>query len=278
MQCHFVFQDAFLEREEAGWLPARLTDEGIITSVVTPQALQRLSEPATEPDGPIVSVGSIAFCRKAIQFKIGLPGAYYSDTRYRYSDYLPKVDSSLFLNDRPVMTPSALLRRQVDYYFDLLGSDEIFIRPDSGAKVFPGFVMSRSTWQHEFNCLDQLTGLTPETIVVISPVKPIAHEYRFVIVNRQVVTGSRYMKHGVLDVDSRVDPRCRSLADRIAAEPYQVDLAYTCDVGMVGDQAVVIELNAFSTSGLYACDRVAAFKAVAEVAWLEFCGELTLGE
>lgn len=278
MSCHFVFHDAFLEREEALWLSGRLSDEGLITSVVSPQSLQRHSDPATEPVGPIVAVGSIAFCRKAIQLKLGLPGAYYSDTRYRCSDYLPKVDSSLFLNNRPVMTPSALLRRQVDYYFDLLGSDEIFIRPDSGAKVFPGFVMTRSSWQDEFNSLDQLTGLTPETMVVISPIKPIADEYRFVIVNRKVITGSRYMRHGVLDVDSMVDPRCRSLAERIAAEPYQVDLAYTCDVGLVGEDAFVIELNAFSTSGLYACDRVAAFKAVAEVAWLEFCGELTLGE
>ena len=50
---------------------------------------------------------------------------------------------------------------------------------------------------------------------------------------------------------------------------------YVCDVALLPDDtAKVIELNAFSSSGLYACDTYKIVEAVSRAAMREYLGEV----
>lgn len=277
MDSLIVFQDSYLVREQATWLPESLEACGLKTQVIATKDLTLGRELGPFPvECAVVFVGSIAFCRQMTANHAVIPGAYYSDTRYRCSHYLPDLPIDNLLNPRPVFVPAGLLTRSVDHYFDLIGADQIFMRPDSGAKVFSGLVVRRKGFEQEIGALEQLTGITPQTMVMLSPVRSIESEYRFVIVRGEVVAGSRYMMNGEISLSGEIDDRCLRLASEIARLPRQVDLAYTCDICISQDQARIVELNAFSTSGLYACDRNAAFQAVAKAAVLEHQGQISL--
>lgn len=105
--------------------------------------------------------------------------------------------------------------------------------------------------------------------------KPIKAEFRYVIVNRQVVAKSEYRWDDVLDVRIDTHPNCDVVAEQVAKAEWQADSVYVCDVALLpDDSARVIELNAFSSSGLYACDTLAVAKAVSAAALREFDGDV----
>ena len=60
------------------------------------------------------------------------------------------------------------------------------------------------------------------------------------------------------------------LVNKIATAEWQADRVYVCDIALLdNDVAKVIELNAFSSSGLYACDTLKIVEAVSEEALKE---------
>jgi len=224
----------------------------------------------------VVMFGSIGFVEQRLQNSQATPGAYYSRNRFACSHYMPRIPLELLGNGEGVYLPFADFVRRRDQLYRLFGASRLFVRPDSGIKTFTGFCIEQQSAEFEINSLNQLTSATDETLVLIAPAQEIHAEYRFFIVNGQVVTGSRYHVRGERSIDAEVDVRCLEVAKQVAQLPWQIDLAYTCDVGLFGEEAKVVELNAFSTSGLYACNALRLFDAVGRVAWHECYGELTL--
>jgi hypothetical protein len=115
----------------------------------------------------------------------------------------------------------------------------------------------------------------PEMICVVAKPRSIEAEFRFVIADRQVVAGSQYRWEDRLDVRLDVLPICRELAQEVAQREWQADRCYTCDVALLDgrSKARIVELNTFSSSGLYACDTEAVVDAVSRAAWREYLGE-----
>jgi hypothetical protein len=223
-----------------------------------------------------VLYGSIEFVEQRMDAGAYSPGAYYSRESYRCTYYLPTLPNELVGNGRGVyLTFSDFVKRREQIY-RLFGVSRLFIRPDSGAKVFTGLCITPENAGFELQSLMKLTQVTDETLILVAPAAEISAEYRFYIVEGKVITGSRYMVEGKPDQSPETDPQCRAVAELVAQLPWQIDLAYTCDVGLFDGIAKIVELNAFSTSGLYRCDSVALFTAVAETALQEFDGEVSL--
>lgn len=223
-----------------------------------------------------VLYGSIEFVEQRMDAGIYSPGAYYSRESYRCTYYLPTLPNGLVGNGRGVyLTFSDFVRRR-DQLYRLFGVSRLFIRPDSGAKVFTGLCVTPENDAFELRSLMKLTQVTDETLILVAPAAEISAEYRFYIVEGKVITGSRYMINGKPDKSPETDPQCLAVAELVANLPWQIDLAYTCDVGLFDGIAKIVELNAFSTSGLYDCDSVALFTAMAETALRECDGEASL--
>lgn len=180
----------------------------------------------------------------------------------------------VLLNDDLVLLPYAVLKRRRTTPW----GGAIFLRPNAVTKAFTGMVVTEEEFDHEIATLDQTAHLDPEFLVAVARPKTILGEFRFVIVNGEVVTGSEYSWGGKLDIRIDVHPAAETLANEVAKRRWQPDIAYACDVCITerdGQEVPrVVELNAMSCSGLYACDTRRIVKAIAEAAWAEFKGDL----
>jgi len=225
-------------------------------------------------DEPVVVYGSIQFVTKVMRARAGAwqPGAYLRKENLSYSAYSPYI-GDVMLNDDFVILPYGEFKRRGPSTW----GKEIFVRPDAVTKSFTGFVVKAEDFGHETNSLERLAHVRPEDLVVIARPKPILGEFRFVIADRKVVTGSAYSWDLRLDVRSDVDPMCWQLAENVAGREWQPDRVYTCDVALteIGGRRVprVLELNAFSCSGLYACDTSEIARSVSSAALREWSGD-----
>jgi hypothetical protein len=217
----------------------------------------------------VVSHGTVQFCRQ-IDKKYGMdwcPGTYFNKNVKSFSLFASHF-GELMLNDNFYVIPYAeFVRRR------LKPDQAVFIKPDSGMKEFTGKVIHHDNFDDEINSMNQIEIVDPETLCVIAEPKEIDSEFRYVIVNGEVITGSEYRWDNVLDVRRDTLPICDELAAHVAKMDWQADVAYICDIAYAEKKAKIVELNAFSSSGLYACDTYKIVEAVSNAALKEFNGD-----
>lgn len=137
--------------------------------------------------------------------------------------------------------------------------DTFFIRPAEDRKIFAGQIVNKEefdTWvTNTLNAhKDGYTTLTPDTEVVVSPVKEIHSEWRFFIVDGKIITGSLYKRYGVLYQqplihDDEVLPYTQKMVDK-----WQPDRAFVIDIALTGEGYKVIEYNCMNSCGFYKCN------------------------
>lgn len=210
-----------------------------------------------------VFIGSINTAKKLM--KLGWRNIWLSDN-FKFSVYRQAIENHLLNKDAWAYTVDFVLK-----YWDHLLTDtpQLFIRPDDYNKVFPGMVIHKDNKAGFVDALAfyQLTNMS--TIAYLSPVKTIEYEYRIVCVNNKVITGSQYMHRGNIAVSSYTDTRrVRSFLEPLLYNLSDAldSLIYIVDVGVLdtGDMGIV-EVNSFSTSGLYKCNPDKIVKAVAKL-------------
>lgn len=218
----------------------------------------------------VIAYGSHQFIKR-VEKHFGswwVPCAYHRVSTLSYGAYAPYL-GDLLLNDDFVILPFAeMVRRRTAGW-----NGNVFIRPNAVTKDFTGFSIPEERFDQEINALQQLARPDPDLLVVVASAKPIDAEFRFVIADRQVVTGSEYRWDGRLDIRRDVHPVCEALAWEVARRDWQADTVYVCDVALVEGRGRVLELNTFSAAGLYACDTREVARQVSAAAWREFCGD-----
>jgi hypothetical protein len=211
--------------------------------------------------GPVVTHGTIQFCRQ-IEKHYGRdwnPGMYFNANVKSFAKFATHIGDDLLNDDYYIIPWGEVMRRC------LTG---VFVKPLSGMKDFVGQVIKGYDYNIQPN-----DPIDPDTLCVVATPKDICAEFRYIIAEGKVITGSEYRWDDVLDVRSDTHPICDAMAEKIAEAEWQADTVYVCDVALIeGDIAKVIELNAFSSSGLYACDTRKIVDAVSRAAEKEFYG------
>lgn len=223
-------------------------------------------------EGCVVTYGTHQFVSQCARHYAGRwsPGAFSRIERLSYSAYAPYI-GDLLLNDDFILLPyGEVLRRGFESF-----GDAYFLKPDAVTKAFTGFVMTRENYHTEVTTLRDKSAVDPAMICVVAKPRAIEAEFRFVIADRKVVTGSQYRWDDRQDVRLDVLPVCEELAWEVARRQWQPDRCYTCDVALIEDRtrARVVELNTFSSSGFYACDTRRIVEAVSRAAWREYLGD-----
>jgi ATP-grasp domain, R2K clade family 3 len=208
--------------------------------------------------------------------KVGfVPGAYGLTQNTSVQHYYTQIPLNWLLNgDKFTILPFGVIKQDHQRAYDFVHSTKFFMRPLSGFKTFPGQVFKEETIDFEFNSTQKLSSVMEDTLCMIAPVKKLIAEYRFIIVNNEVVGGSQYRRDDKLDVRRDYSNDALRMAKRMAMHSWQPDLVYTCDVADTEDGPYIIEINSFSCAGLYACDLSNVVKRVNEVAIMEHKGEL----
>lgn len=214
----------------------------------------------------VISWGSVQFIRQLERLDPGrwTPGFYARMNNLSYTAFGARYGDVMLNDDFVIMPFGEFVRRHSG------SGQDVFIRPDKVTKSFTGLVIKSEDFDLEINSLRQLSRVEEDDSVVVSAPKTILGEFRFIISEGAVVTGSTYGWDKTLDVRSDVHPACRELADEIARRDWQPDKVFTCDIALADINGRVeprlLELNAFSCSGLYACDTSAIVDAVGRAA------------
>lgn len=163
------------------------------------------------------------------------------------------------------MIPLVELKRNPAFYFNAFGRDGLlFVRPDSGEKVFKGTLLDVQEVDRFYERYDWARN---EIIVVSSP-KNISGEWRFVVSHHgDIIALSSYRYQGQKNLSPTAPTGAITLCENVLRLGYFPDSVFCIDVAEDADGDFwVMELTSFSSAGLYACDKNAIVRRVSEIA------------
>ena len=87
----------------------------------------------------------------------------------------------------------------------------------------------------------------------MAPCKEILAEYRFFVIDGEVVTGSQYKIGDQVQSSAAVPSDIYNYASEQAAR-WQPNRAFAIDIAQTPEGPKIIELNSANSAGFYACD------------------------
>lgn len=226
-------------------------------------------------DDIIIFHGSLQHGRKVAKTSY-YPGIYLTLENYECYKYYGYFGYLLLNYDYLMMGLNDVLR-QKDFIFDTFGTDKIFIRPSNGYKSFPGQTLPKENFEFELNVLmKSYGGLDLDQLVLVSPIQEIDEEYRFIVVDGKVVSGSLYMdKNNRKSFSAYYDRLCEDKKAFEFAEElvklYQPDRAYTLDVcKLPSGEYKMLEVNSFCCGSMYGNDYNKVVNSINELCLQDF--------
>lgn len=209
-----------------------------------PFSLMEDIQPKIENLEGYLAIGSFEFlenCKKK-------GATVFEDKEWFKYSYYAKYFGDQMLNRDYCLIPAGELSRLQFSLLGQYGNDcKIFVRPDSGKKIFTGTLLD----------IEEFSKFSTEfyhDLVVVSSPKNLVGEWRFAVSNRGDILGvSLYRFQGNLVSVPVCPPEMTSyvldLLKRLEEFP---DTLFTIDIACLDNkQFRVIECNAFSSSGLY---------------------------
>lgn len=138
----------------------------------------------------------------------------------------------------------------------------VFIKPFTD-KFFTGVVVENNGDLEKIQLSTSFVEDEREELVTVSEVYNIEQEVRFFIVGGTVVTGSGYKDKGVgyhfaIDTSHPAHIECK----RILETGKDLCSGFVMDLGLVGDEWKIVELNNLNSSGFYKCNTDAIVNAL----------------
>lgn len=222
-------------------------------------------------DNPCIFQGSIQLS-KIIKDKLknrnNYPILFCTFENYQCSKYYFHYGQKLF-NDKYCLISLKELGRQRFLFYGIFGKEGlIFIRPDSGDKPFQADLLDildldRFLIKHK--------DIENELILISTP-KTIRGEWRFVVTKYKEILGySLYKYQDQITKIPSAPPQAISFVNDLLKIEYYPDSVFVIDVCEDNEgKFYLLELNSFSSAGLYACKKELIVKRVSEIALEEF--------
>lgn len=140
-----------------------------------------------------------------------------------------------------------------------------FVRPCEDLKYFNGTVVeqkSLNAWKEQV--LSRSNYLTEGTEVVIAAIKIIYKEFRFFVIDNNLVTGSLYRLGNKLCIDRNIEPDAYRFASKMI-ELWQPARAFVIDIALTENGYKIVEVNCINSSGFYAADVSKIVNAMQEM-------------
>ncbi len=144
----------------------------------------------------------------------------------------------------------------------------MFLRPDSGKKIFAGQVFEKHKWIEEYNFLKQRN--TEKILVFCAEKQWIGREWRCLFVGEELVGVSDYMYEGEIlggfAGQRNITDKMLDLAREIRSnELFSPEDNVAIDMGQREDGSYgLVEINFLESCGFYACDPEPIYKALAK--------------
>ena len=207
----------------------------------------------------IFCFGSVKMSRLAKKYN-WLPGSLLNENH----DY--RVYSKFYQNN--------LLNfdSRVQKFGDDISEDLFFARPCEDTKTFTGKVFDKDEWlkfKNRFFESGESSTLTNDTEIQVSSVKNITKEFRFWIVDGQVVTGSLYRCGGWINYNNIVDDGALEFCKEMV-KIYQLADAFVMDICEVLKDDIIeykiVECGCINSAGFYKSNMPKLIEAI-EMKW-----------
>lgn len=207
----------------------------------------------------VIYYGSLGVCYTINRHTSWTPGTYANFEALKCSIYYP-IFGDFLLNEDYVIIPHADLYRKKDQLYNFFGKfDKIFMRPDKGTKSFTG----QCVYYNDFDSVIDKDSMNTDLCVISSP-KEIYDEWRFLIVDNNVITGSKYSSD--IKDDQDYFSASEFVSKLLNSIKFCPDRAWTLDICKTPVGYKVIEANSFSCAGLYNMDLKKVVSEVSRVA------------
>lgn len=197
-------------------------------------------------------------------------GFYDKDT-YMVSNY-SKYLGEEFLNENYVIMPLSKLSDASEFTAELVGSfvsNKTFIKPNSGFKSFTGDCVDYNEIGEFCRGLLQI-GVSENELCIVAPSRDIeSFEFRFWIINNEIITLSVYSWDSLDNFDTiEPDEDMINYVNKIIKD-IKIP-AYTIDICICEDEFKVVEINNIYTSGTYSCDLEKLYVGLRNLAIQEY--------
>ena len=204
-----------------------------------------LTEPNV-PDGMnVMVIGTYSMAEEAKK-RGWVPGTFMNDN-YDYRVW-SKEWNSYCLNQPATVHKFSEVPKQEGFFF---------IRPCEDTKLFTGQVMEWdefSEWQGKvIDLKETYTELDGDSMILVSEARKIYEEYRFIIVDGKVITGSLYKSGDAPMQKECTDPEVIGYAQFIA-DIWCPERAFALDICKADGKYYVLEMGCMNAAGLYHCD------------------------
>lgn len=200
---------------------------------------------------------------------------HLSEEQLQFSDkYLQNLKNGLFYDEKgfdqnyygqldlPLLN-SKSQNLPIKDHLDTSFNEPVFIKPSRDQKAFNAGILEPGYTIKDFIFSQIHEAFYLEEIAIIAPVKPIYAEYRFFVVDKEVITGSQYRNSDSLFV-SDIVPESIQEAAKEYATLYQPHDIFTMDLADTPEGIKIIEYNCWNASGLYKTNIPKIFHAVQE--------------
>lgn len=197
------------------------------------------------------------------------PVAFCNQKNYLCSKYMSHFGKYLF-NDKYAIVSLSEFYRQKFFYYGIFGKEAlIFIRPDSGQKPFQAQLIDMIDIDRFFNRHEDIK----HELVVLSTPKHIRGEFRFIVTKyKEIIGASTYQYQGQVTKIPSVPMGATELVKELLNIEYYPDSVFCIDICETNDgEFFLMELNSFSSAGLYASKKDLIIKRVSEISeeeWL----------
>jgi hypothetical protein len=229
--------------------------------------------PTISDDSPVIVHGCIAFVKACQRSIPNAPVAWADWHELCCTHYYPQYGKYL-VQQRWCMMPFGSLGRQSLWLYNTLAINpndpQLFFRPNENTKRFAGQVVAINEFENWYRATAHYTA--PDDLVVISRTSKLQREWRLVIHEQKVVTGSCYLDEGVLQQLPRqgYPMPVKWYAEEVAHHwsphrMYVMDIAEV-DVGNQFPDLRLLEIGSFNCAGLYGADVHAVAQAAHDAA------------
>lgn len=193
------------------------------------------------------------------------PGVFCSIDKFYSSSWYSSVEDYLIHRKWLLTTVQEFVDDPIKYFSSFGSPNKLFVRPDSPLKPFAGRVIEKDNVT--LKALDHGFYYDETDLpIIIAPIRSVGEEWRFVVKENTVITGSGYIAESRSKADEIKSGPQWDFAQEIASKIKPIDPIYILDVCMVDGELGLMELNPFSGADLYSCNTDIVVAAVEEIA------------
>lgn len=252
LQSNLIKEDVFLEIKDALKLDAISFEE--VKIIPFSDELPKIKQ----SDNFKIFYGSTTLVLNAYKVDIFKEGIFYDEDAFNMKNYFNKWGEHMLNFDSEILTFHDIVNKE-NYK-----QGKWFIRPIFDDKSFSGRVMSFSEIANLEESLTTSNNpyLTVDTQVAISKPKHIEKEWRHFIVDKTIVSSSKYAENGQVS-KSRIDVPSDLLEFvKNRCSDYVPHDIFVMDTALCNGNFKIVECNCFNDTGFYDNDIAHIIKEV----------------